>query len=477
MSFVRSSKYRHVFGEKPKAEYFGFKTTSSSSDGTFCSVNPKFLAFITQATGGGSFMIIPTNVPLGRLPTNITPINGHSKPVTELAWCRHNDNVLATADDDGVIKIWNIPDTLSKDLELKAAGELMGHTKKVSFLGWHPVASDILVSASADNTVRVWHVPTGTTKMLIDCHNDVPTSVSFNFDGTQIATTCKDKYLRVIDLRTQEVVTSVKNAFDGNKPAKCVFLKDNRIFAVGFMRMGGRQYGLWDAATGEELTREEIDSQSGIVYPFYDSDNGIVFLAGKGEPSMSYYEVDTNNPYVHYLSSTTQGKNMRGIGYMPKRGCDPTSNEIAKFYKLTTDRCEIVSMRVPRKSELFQTDIFPPFESDEPALTGDEWLNGKTSKPLSVDWKPVFDAMKKGNAVEVKNPAQKTIAITTVKRAPSSAAAFTAPAASVISKAQLDELLDDIKKLKSSVRKANKRIAKLEKQLGEVADDVEEEEE
>ena len=47
----------------------------------------------------------------------------------------------------------------------------------------------------------------------------------------------------------------------------------------------------------------------------------------------------------------------------------------------------------------------------------------------------------------------------------------------MISKAQLDELLDDIKKLKSSVRKANKRIAKLEKQLGEVADDVEEEEE
>ena len=45
------------------------------------------------------------------------------------------------------------------------------------------------------------------------------------------------------------VLQSVKNAFDGNKPAKCVFLKDNRIFAVGFMRMGGRQYGLWDAVS------------------------------------------------------------------------------------------------------------------------------------------------------------------------------------------------------------------------------------
>ena len=61
MSFVRQSKYRHVYGEKPKAEYFGMKITGSSSDGTFASCNPKFLALITQAYGGGSFMVIPTN--------------------------------------------------------------------------------------------------------------------------------------------------------------------------------------------------------------------------------------------------------------------------------------------------------------------------------------------------------------------------------------------------------------------------------
>jgi len=51
-------------------------------------------------------------------------------------------------------------------------------------------------------------------------------------------------------------------------------------------------------------------------------------------------------------------------------------------------------------------------------------------------------------------------------------------AAPVIDKIKLDEILDDIKKLKATVRKQNKRIQKLEKQLGEVAgDDVEEEEE
>jgi len=288
-----------------------------------------------------------------------------------------------------------------------------------------------------------------------------------------IATTCKDKVLRVIDLRSGNVVLSIPNAFDGNKPSKCIFLRDNRVFAVGFMRMGGRQYALWDVASGKEQAREEIDAQSGMLYPFYDSDNGIVFLAGKGEPSVSYYEIDDNNPYVHYLSSASQGKNMRGIGFMPKRGCDPTVNEIAKFYKLTSDRCEIISMRVPRKSELFQNDIFPPFESEEPGLTADEWFEGKNASPVLGDWKPVFDALKQGSAVEKKS--EHKVQITTVQRKPSNAYKQAAP---VIDKIKLDEILDDIKKLKATVRKQNKRIQKLEKQLGEVAgDDVEEEEE
>jgi len=474
MSFVRQSKYRHVYGEKPKAEYFGMKITGSSSDGTFASCNPKFLALITQAYGGGSFMVIPTSTPLGRLPTNISNINGHTKPVTEVCWSRHNDNLLATGDDDGNIKIWNIPEVFVKDMQLEEAGTLEGHTKKITCLSWHPSADNVLLSASTDNTIRIWHVPTGSCEIVIECHKDNPTSVSWSQDGSLIATTCKDKTLRVIDIIKNKVVVEVESAFDGNKPSKCVLLKDNRIFAVGFRRMGGREYALWDPE-GKLLAREEIDSQSGIVYPFYDADNGIVFLTGKGQPSISYYEIDDHEPYVHYLSTATQGKNMRGIACMPKRGCDPTCNEISKFYKLTQDKIEIVSMRVPRKSELFQNDIFPPFESDEPAHTSESFFQGNVKKPLTCDWRPVFDAMKKGSQV-VKKSSNKKIAISTVQR--SASAVGSQPVLKpVITQEQLDGILDDIKKLKATVRKLNKKVQKFEKEIGDAAcDDGEEEE-
>ena len=43
---------------------------------------------------------------------------------------------------------------------------------------------------------------------------------------------------------------------------------------------------------------------------------------------------------------------------MPKRGVDTTKCEIVRFYKLHPNKIEPVSFTVPRKSELFQADIY-----------------------------------------------------------------------------------------------------------------------
>ena len=58
---VRASKFRHVFGQAAKREqcYDDIRITKSSWDSTFCSVNPKYLAVITEAAGGGAFLVLP----------------------------------------------------------------------------------------------------------------------------------------------------------------------------------------------------------------------------------------------------------------------------------------------------------------------------------------------------------------------------------------------------------------------------------
>ena len=41
-------------------------------------------------------------------------------------------------------------------------------------------------------------------------------------------------------------------------------------------------------------------------------------------------------------------------------------------------------MTVPRKSELFQDDLYPDTASDEPALSAEDWFEGKNAPPLKV---------------------------------------------------------------------------------------------
>lgn len=60
MQFVRQSKFRHVFAKPLKREFCveDVRVTKISWDSLFCAVNPKFIAVITEGSGG-PFSVIP----------------------------------------------------------------------------------------------------------------------------------------------------------------------------------------------------------------------------------------------------------------------------------------------------------------------------------------------------------------------------------------------------------------------------------
>ncbi len=57
---VRSSKYRHVFGESPKTDkcYTSVKINKGPWEGNMSAVNSKFLAVSMEQGGGGAFIVI-----------------------------------------------------------------------------------------------------------------------------------------------------------------------------------------------------------------------------------------------------------------------------------------------------------------------------------------------------------------------------------------------------------------------------------
>lgn len=59
--------------------------------------------------------------------------------------------------------------------------------------------------AGSDNQVAIWDVGTGELLIQIDCHPDIIYSACFNWDGSKLVTTCKDKKIRIINPRSGEV--------------------------------------------------------------------------------------------------------------------------------------------------------------------------------------------------------------------------------------------------------------------------------
>lgn len=98
-----------------------------------------------------------------------------------------------------------------------------------------------------------------------------------------------------------------------------------------------------------------------------------------------YFEITPEPPFVHYINTFQTPDPQRGIGMMPKRGVDVTSCEITRFFRLNNSGlCQVITMTVPRKSELFQEDLYPDTPGDVPALTAEEWFGGKDENPILV---------------------------------------------------------------------------------------------
>jgi WD40 repeat protein len=392
---VRSSKYRNVFGVAAKKEhnYDGIKPTRSAWDSNKVTSSGKFIAVIWDTAGGGAFGVIDANNKgkQGQLPL----VAGHSGEVLDIEFNPFNDNLIASVSDDGYCKIWRIPDGGLTENITSPVQSLSGHKRKVGTLNHNPIANNILATTSTDMTVKIWDVEAGSSIFNIEGHSDIIQSSTWNWNGELYATASKDKKIRVIDPRTNTIVSEVE-AHAGVKGMRVAFLgAREKLFTMGFSKTSERQFSLWEPRKlTEPLRTENIDTAAGIIMPFYDNDNSILYLAGKGDGNIRYYELVDDSPYIHFLTEFKSATPQRGMGWTPKKVLDLQSCEIARLLKVTGSAIEPVSFFVPRKSDIFQDDLYPPTFSGEPTLTSRKWIDGGKGEPKTMALSPGFVAPK-----------------------------------------------------------------------------------
>jgi len=225
-------------------------------------------------------------------------------------------------------------------------------------------------------------------------HADLIQSVQWSLQGNLLASTGKDKKLRIQDPRTNSV-TAEGECHQGVKGTRVVWLGPNRLFTTGFSKTSDREYCVWDLKDlSKPLARTVVDSGSGLLCPYFDSDTNMIYLAGKGDGNIRYYEIVDESPYIHYLSEFKSSVALRGGCMIPKRSVNVSECEIDRFLKVSVKTVEPISFQVPRKSEVFQDDLYPDTYSGEPSLEATEWLSGKNADPKTRSLAPGFVAKK-----------------------------------------------------------------------------------
>jgi hypothetical protein len=384
--FVRSSKFRHVFGTVAKKEdcYDDLRVTRSAWDSNYAAASPLYFAVLYESGGGGSFIVLPYSSS-GKVDPKAPLVSGHKNPVLDIDWNPFNDSLIASASEDCTSKIWGIPEGGLKETLTEPLQTLTGHKRKVGSVKFSPTANNILATTSTDMSVKIWDIEKGKDVLSIEGqHTDIVQSADWNRNGSMLATSCKDKKIRVVDPRQKKIAQEVEG-HQGVKGSRVIYLGMDKLFSCGFSKTSEREFAIWDArALGNKLAFQSVDSASGLLMPFYDEDTKIVFLGGKGDGNIRYYEIVDDATQIYYLSEFKSATPQRGLCTLPKRAVSTSDCEIVKMLKVGTKTLEPISFQVPRKSDIFQDDIFPDTFSGEPALTADEWLGGQDAEPKTM---------------------------------------------------------------------------------------------
>lgn len=88
-------------------------------------------------------------------------------------------------------------------------------------------------------------------------------------------------------------------------------------------------------------------------------------------------------PLSEYTSSAPQ----RGMTFLPRRALNTAETEIARAFKVHKNSIEPISFIVPRKETSFQSDLYPPAQAPEPALSCAEFFAGKAVNLKYIDLK------------------------------------------------------------------------------------------
>jgi len=219
---VRQSKFRHIFGTPvPQDEHYkGVKLGPISPESTVLKANTTFFAFTWPI--GGTICVVPLTQK-GAI-SEEPPLVMVEQNIIEFNFNPFDHHQLAAGCEDGSVKVFRVPEGgLTKNQEEPELVLEGAHSKRILNVEYHPLSAGLLSTVGADNEIKLWDLAHSSPKLsLPNVHKGIITCIAWNYDGSLLATSCKDKFLRIFDPRGNSLIGEIAD-HQGAKSSRVIW--------------------------------------------------------------------------------------------------------------------------------------------------------------------------------------------------------------------------------------------------------------
>jgi WD40 repeat protein/uncharacterized caspase-like protein len=232
----------------------------------------------------------------------VNRLEGHGEKVNSVSFSP-DGKLLASASDDGTLKIWSSKGVLLHSLT---------NNERVTWLTFSP-NSKIIAAASADKTIRLWRID-GKLIQTLYGHRNWVTSISFSPDGKTIASASRDRTVKIwsLDGTLLETLTghngwvnNVSFSPDGKTIASAS--EDNNI------KIWDIKGNLLQTLKGHSDSPNSDRFASRITSIAFSSD-GKILISGGGDNTIKLWNIDKRTVI---RSFDTEGKQVNNVSFSP----------------------------------------------------------------------------------------------------------------------------------------------------------------
>jgi WD40 repeat protein/serine/threonine protein kinase len=237
-------------------------------------------------------------------------LSGHEAHVNAVAFAPHDSDLLASADDLGVIRMWDLSD------RARPTREFTGHTGFIKAIAFTHDGSQ-LVTTGGDRTVRIWDLNDNSdSPRILTGHEHEALSVCVSPNGRYLLSGNHAGKLLLWDLGSEHEPDPVTVSAHRGRVEEIKFAPSGEMFATVGGWPDDQVVKLWSIEEGVPRERTVLSGHEKWVISVAFSPDGKLLASGSDDNTVRLWDLTQNKPET-LMTFRTHGGKVEEVAFSP----------------------------------------------------------------------------------------------------------------------------------------------------------------